>query len=111
MALAEQSPGWDLDFSLDELQAALKTAESESDFLQDLNTTPPKIVYRDHPAILVSIDGEPVKREIENSPYEAVINTPYPLITDGRTYYLKVCERRNYCCISIYTARIYKKRK
>ena len=86
MVLAEQSSGWDLDFPLDELQAVLKTAESESGSLQDLNTTPPKIVYRDHPAILVSIDGDPVQREIENSPYEAVINTPYPLITDGRTY-------------------------
>ena len=38
--------------------------------------------------MLVSLDGEPVTREIENSPYSAVINTPYPLITDGHYYYL-----------------------
>ncbi len=92
LALAEQSPGWNLDFSLDELQAALKTAESESEALQALDTTPPKIVYRDHPALLISIDGEPVQREIENSPYKAVINTPYPLITDGKTYYLNAAK-------------------
>jgi hypothetical protein len=85
---AQQSPTWNLDFSLDELQAALKTAEAESKAAQSLNTSPPQIVYRDHPALLISIDGEPVLREIENSSYQAVINTPYPLIFDGRHYYL-----------------------
>lgn len=85
MVLAQQSPGWNLDFSLDELDSALKTAESES---KAVNTTPPKIVYRDHPALLISIDGEPVLREVENSSYKAVINTPYPLISDGKYYYL-----------------------
>jgi len=89
-ALAEQSSGWNLDFSLDELHAALKTAEAES--LQNLNTQPPRIIYRDHPALLISIDGDPVRREIEGSPYQAVINTPYPLITDGRTYYLNAAK-------------------
>jgi len=85
----QQSPGWNLDFSLDELDNALKTAESET---RAVNTAPPKIVYRDHPALLISIDGEPVLREIENSPYKAVINTPYPLISDGKYYYLNAAK-------------------
>jgi hypothetical protein len=83
--LAQQSPGWNMDFSLDELDAALKTAELET---SAVNTAPPTIIYRDHPALLISIDGEPVLREIENSPLKAVINTPYPLIFDGKYYYL-----------------------
>ena len=87
--LAQLSPGWNLDFSLDELDSALKLAESES---KAVNTTPPKIVYRDHPALLISIDGEPVLREIENSPLKAVINTPYPLISDGKYYYLNAAK-------------------
>jgi len=86
--LAQQSPSWNLDFSVDELEAALKQAETESMAAQNLNTAPPRIIYRDHPALLISIDGEPVLREIENSPYKAVINTTYPLIFDGRNYYL-----------------------
>jgi hypothetical protein len=90
--LAQQSPAWNLDFSLDELQAALKTAEAESIAAQSLNTAPPRIIYRDHPALLISIDGEPVLREIENSPLEAVINTPYPMIFDGRHYYLNAAK-------------------
>ena len=83
--VARQSPGWNLDFSLDELDTALQTAATETNAV---NTTPPRIVYRDHPALLISIDGEPVLREVENSPYKAVINTPYPLLYDGKYFYL-----------------------
>ncbi len=90
--LAQQSPIWNLDFSLDELQAALKTAQAESKAVQNLNTAPPQIIYRDHPTLLISMDGEPVLREIENSPLEAVINTPYPLIFDGKHYYLNAAK-------------------
>jgi len=89
-ALAQQSPSWNLDFSVNELEAALKQAEAESLAAQNLNTAPPRIIYRDHPALLISIDGEPVLRAIEKSPFEAVINTPYPLIFDGNHYYLNV---------------------
>ena len=73
--LAQQSPSWNLDFSVDELEAALKQAESESLAAQNLNTATPRIIYRDHPALLISIDGEPVLRAIEKSSFEAVINT------------------------------------
>jgi len=90
--LAQQSPDWNLDFTLDELQASLKTAEAELAAVQNLNTAPPQIIYRDHPALLITMDGAPVLREIENSPYEAVINTPYPLILDGRHYYLNAAK-------------------
>ena len=87
--LARQSPGWNLDFSLDELDTALQTAASEA---SAVNTTPPRIVYRDHPALLISIDGKPVLRDVENSPYKAVINTPYPLLHDGKYYYLNAAK-------------------
>ena len=90
--LAQQSPVWNLDFSLDELEAALKTAEEESIAVQTLNTAPPEIIYRDHPALLISMDGDTVLREIENSPLEAVINTPYPLIFDRNFYYLNAAK-------------------
>jgi len=90
--LAQKSPAWNLDFSLDELQAALTTAQAESEAVEKLNTAPPQIIYRDHPALLISMDGDPVLREIENSPYQAVINTPYPLIFDGKRYYLNAAK-------------------
>jgi len=89
-ALAAASPGWNLDFSLDRLEADLQTVNAEQKSLQELNTAPPDILYRDHPALLVTLDGQPVLRAIEDSAYQAVINTPYPLIFDGRRYYLNV---------------------
>jgi len=89
-ALVAESPGWNLDFSLDRLEADLQTVAAEQESLQELNTAPPDIVYRDHPALLVTLDGQPVLRAIEDSPYQAVINTPYPLIFDGQRYFLNV---------------------
>lgn len=87
-ALAEQAPRWNLDYSLDRLDAALEAAAAEQQAVQQLNTAPPRIIYRDRPALLVQLDGDPVLRTIEDSPYQAVINTPYPLISDGKRYYL-----------------------
>ena len=89
-ALAQHSRSWNLDFSVAELDAALDAAEAETLAAQKIKTAPPRIIYRDHPALLVTIDGDPVLREIEDSPYQAVVNTPYPLITDGNDYYLNV---------------------
>ncbi len=82
-------PSWDVDFSLDALLTSLEAAEEEITAAQNLKMDPPVIIYRDHPALLIYIDGDPVMQEIENSKFQAVINTSYPLIYDGkRTYYL-----------------------
>ena len=89
-SLAAQSTGWNLDYSLDRLEADLRTVTAERESLEQLNTAPPQIIYRAHPALLVTLDGDPVLREIENTPYRAVINTPYPMISDGRHFYLNV---------------------
>jgi len=82
-------PSWDVDFSLDALLTSLEAAEEEIAAAQNLKMDPPVIIYRDRPALLIYIDGDPVMQEIENSEFQAVINTSYPLIYDGkRTYYL-----------------------
>ena len=90
LALNRNAPGWNMDYSVERLDAALQTAQAERESMEQLNTAPPRIVYRDRPALLVTFDDEPILREIEDSPYQAVINTPYPLIHDGRSYYLNV---------------------
>ena len=82
-------PTWDVDLSLDGLLTSLEAAEEEIAAAKNLSMDPPIIIYRDHPALLVYIDGEPVLQEIENSKFQAVVNTPYPLIYDGKkAYYL-----------------------
>jgi len=91
--IRERLPDWDVDLSLDNLLTSLEASEEEIAAATNLKMDPPEIIYRDHPALLVYIDGEPVMQEIENSEFQAVINTPYPLIFDGRnTYYLNAAE-------------------
>ena len=91
-ALARPEVATTFNFSLAALERSLAGTQAERDAAGKINTQPPKIIYRDHPALLVTLDGAPVLREIENSPLEAVINTPYPLIHDGRYYWLNVAD-------------------
>jgi hypothetical protein len=91
-AMAMPSFASNFTFSLDELEQSAKITQAEAKAAEKLNTTPPKIIYRDQPALLVNIDGEPVLREVENTPFEAVINTPYPLIREGKDFYLNVAQ-------------------
>jgi len=92
LALAGQWGQWTPDFPLDQLETDLQTAAAEQQSLRHLNTAPPQIIYRDHPALLVTLDGDPLMRDIDGSQYRAVINTPYPMISDGDHYYLNVAE-------------------
>ena len=80
-ALIEQTaPNWELGFSLSELRAGLE-ADTGPD-TADFRNTPPKIIYRDRPAILVTLDGEPRLQAIAASPFQRVINTPFPIVFD-----------------------------
>lgn len=56
---------------------------------------PPKIIYRDKPTLLIAIDGKEMLQKIENSDYEAVVNTPYPLFFDGKKkeWYLNAADK------------------
>lgn len=65
--------------SLDELTTALAAVEQEQKQAANLNTDPPEIIYMEKPALLVVIDGKAMLQKIENSEYQSVANTPYPL--------------------------------
>ena len=71
--IREGLPTWDVDFSLDNLLTSLEASEEEIAAANNLKIDPPDIVYRDHPALLVTMDGEPVLREFENTDYQAAI--------------------------------------
>ncbi len=92
--IREGMPNRVVSFSLDDLLTSLEAAEEQIAAANDLKMDPPDIIYRDHPALLIMLDGDPVLREIENSPYKAVINTPYPLIVDQakNSYYLNAAK-------------------
>ncbi len=71
--------------SLDELTTALAAVDQEKQQAAKLNNDPPEIVYMDEPAILVVIDGKTMLQKIENSEFQAVANTPYPLFFESKS--------------------------
>ncbi|GMU68858.1 MAG: hypothetical protein AMXMBFR37_11900 [Steroidobacteraceae bacterium] len=83
--LEREVPRWNLDLSLSGLKRDLE-AQTSTD---DLRNTPPKFLYVDQPAILVSIDGTPQLRPVGSTGLERVVNTPFPIVFDraSKRYY------------------------
>ncbi len=51
----------------------------------EFNNNPPTIYFETTPSVLISIDGEPVLKELENSSYKYVVNTPFFILSDTKT--------------------------
>ena len=95
-----QVEGAHFTISVDQLLADLD-AEKAGVAEAELKHNPPKIVLSTQPAILVSIDGEPVYEMIAGSRYERVVNTPFLLVRGGTDYYLYIGSNAWYEATSI----------
>ena len=83
---------WDqLTMSLDRLLAMTAALERQKAGADNLQNTPPKIIFSPIPAELILINGEPVIRDVENSDLKRVMNTPCLILFSpaAKTYYLK----------------------
>lgn len=83
-------PATGFEVSLEALSASLETADIERRSLENLNNEPPVIVFRDELAVLLLYDGDPVYGDLENSPYERVLNVPMAVVRkkNSREYWL-----------------------
>jgi hypothetical protein len=90
-ALRKEIASRPLVLSLDRLAAQIESAEKEKAAEAQLRHTPPRIVFRSHPAVKVQYDGVPLLGEIEGSPLMRVVNTPFRVVLDPATkrYYLQ----------------------
>jgi hypothetical protein len=90
-AVRQVFTGNNVTLSLDQLLAMVETIHKEQAASQQLDSTPPKIVFLDHPAVKVQFDGTPKLVQAENSTILRVANTPFFVALDGpsRTYFLK----------------------
>ncbi len=70
--------------SLDRILAGLEITEKEDTEAEKFNNTPPEIIYTTTASVLVSIDGDPVFKAIENSPYQYMVNTPFFIVRDEK---------------------------
>ena len=88
--LEQETPKWDLTLSQDRLLTALETAEKQQTAAEKLKSTPPKIIFAREPTVLITIDGPPELRPMENSKLMKVVNTPFAIVLDPDTkaYYL-----------------------
>jgi hypothetical protein len=90
-AIEEKMPALDITFSLDEVRGALDAAQKEKETAGQIEVTPPRIIVKDHPAVLVLLDGEPVFIDAEGTSLRRVANTPFFLVqeTGSADLYLK----------------------
>jgi len=75
---------------IDRLIPMLGSAEKEQLSSQDLSNEPPTIIFKQAPSVLVSIDGEPKLKEINNSKLKQVVNSSFFILFDDSIprYYL-----------------------
>jgi hypothetical protein len=77
------------DLSLDELLASLDQGAEQKKLSKDLNTAAPRIIYSDHPALLVMIDGQPKLQNNKDWGLDVVVNTPFTIVKGhDNQYYL-----------------------
>jgi hypothetical protein len=81
--------GANFEISVDQLLADLDS-QSAGPVGVGLKHEPPAIILSTKPAMLISIDGEPVLKKIEGTDYERVVNTAFLIARDGRDYYLYI---------------------
>ncbi len=93
--LEAEVPKWDLVFAYDRLLENVKVAAREKKSAEGLRNEPPKIVFADEPAVLLSYDGAPLFRDVEGAPVKVAVNTSLFVVDDTRsgTYYLSGGER------------------
>jgi len=66
--------------SLSKLTASLTTEEKIKVSLAQIKNDAPEIIFTDILSVLLSYDGEPIFRDIENSNYQRALNTPLAVV-------------------------------
>ena len=81
---------WSIPISLDRLVADMDLLEKKWAGEQGLSNDPPKIIFRNKPAVLVPLGGEPRTIPIPDSRLMQVVNTPFTMLFDpvAKTYFL-----------------------
>lgn len=88
--LENKIESWDLKMSLDRLTASLADIDGFQTNSVMLNNDPPDIYYRTTPTVLVTIEGDPILKKMENSGIDYVVNTAFFIVgfSGRKEYYL-----------------------
>jgi len=90
--VSSEIPKWRLTLSLEHLQSQLKLVDERMAAAQGLQNAPPRILYRNHPALLLTFEGEPAWHAVAGTPYRRVTNSSFFVLQDtaDSAYYLRV---------------------
>jgi len=75
----------DLSMSLDQFLADQEELKERKEIDLDFNNAAPTIYFETVPSVLVMIDGDPILKDIDNSSYKYVLNTPFFILSDTKT--------------------------
>lgn len=78
-----------LKVSLDQIIASVDSVAMDHVVAEKLDNTAPDIYFRTVPTVLVSIDGDPKLKAVENTKLSEVVNTPFFIIKKKDTYYMQ----------------------
>jgi hypothetical protein len=81
-ALDSDLPRWKLSWSMADLFAELKALEQRKAQAAALKADIPQILFRDHPAVLLSIEGEPAWRAVEGTAFRRLANAAFFVLQD-----------------------------
>jgi len=85
--VSKEIESWNIVMSLDRLTAGLKDIENLNALSEDLNNNPPDIYFRTEPAVLISIDGDPIFKKIDGANFQYVANTQFFIVKDSKGKY------------------------
>lgn len=89
--LEKEFESWNITMSIDRLTASLDDVEDLEIKSETLNNSPPDIYFRTIPSSLISIDGDPIMKDVKDTGLEYVVNTAFFIVREkGKsTYYIK----------------------
>ncbi len=70
--------------SLDRLISDIDLNEELNQINNELDNTPPEIIFAIKPSVLIMIDGEPIFKPIDDTKFNYVVNTPYFIVRDNK---------------------------
>ncbi|HXX93341.1 MAG TPA: hypothetical protein VEN81_06885, partial [Planctomycetota bacterium] len=82
-SLAAEIPRWRLTLSMDHLLSELKSLQEQKAAVDGLKNDPPRIVYRSHPAVLLTVEGEPAWRDLPGTPFKRIANSAFFVLQDA----------------------------
>jgi hypothetical protein len=81
-SLESDIPRWRLSYAMADLLAELKALEQRKAQAMGLKAEVPQILFRDHPAVLLSIEGEPAWRAVQGTAFRRLANSGFFVLQD-----------------------------